>query len=226
MFRLLCWPRNSGYVHAARSLVSFHLLSLPLLKPIHSRRPVASALAMKIISAVQMEGGGEHVSDDEAHAAVEMATEALSQRIIAAVDEISNPKASAPKATKQLAARMAKVIVEAATSKADASSSAPRTSAFTNQHGEEWQLTVDAKGQKGILAGDETDWETLQITGDAVQSDFMFSKEELVWLRKAWKAATGRELKHPTMNVEQLLVQAGLLHKISPAPKRAATKKK
>jgi len=106
-------------------------------------------------------GGNDDVSDDEARAAVEMATEALSRRvmfifitlfrftfyrrIVAAVDEISNPNADAPKATKQLAARMAKVIVEAVATKTGKTSSGPRTSSFTNKHGEEWQLTVDAK---------------------------------------------------------------------------------
>ena len=113
------------------------------------------------------------------------------RRIVAAVDEISNPNAEAPTATKQLAARMAKVIVEAVATKTGKASSGPRTSSFTNKHGEEWQLTVDAKvilcmhvllvhltlasqGQAGILAGDETDWETLHIKHDTLQSDFMF----------------------------------------------------
>jgi hypothetical protein len=54
----------------------------------------------------------------------------------------------------------------------------------------------------------------------------MFSKQELQWLRSSWKASTGRELQHPTMDCEQMLVQAGLLHKMSPAPKRAAAGKR
>jgi hypothetical protein len=145
-------------------------------------------------------------------AAIQMATIALSKRIVAAVDEICNPKASAPKETKQLAAQMAKIIVEAAASKADAPFKAFKTFSFTNMHGEEFQLTVDASGTRGILAGDETDWENMHITGDALQDDFMFNRAELEWLRKSWKEATGRQLKHPSMTAEEQLLQAGFVH--------------
>jgi hypothetical protein len=50
--------------------------------------------------------------------------------------------------------------------------------------------------------------------------DFMFSKPELLWLRSSWKASTGRELKHPTLDCEQILaqIQAGVYIKKSPAP--------
>jgi len=48
----------------------------------------------------------------------------------------------------------------------------------------------------------------------------MFSKPELLWLRSSWKASTGRELKHPTLDCEQILaqIQAGVYIKKSPAP--------
>ena len=178
---------------------------------------MASSLAKKIISDLQASDDASEASDDQARAAIDMATQALSRRIIDAVDEISNPKANAPKATKQLAAKMAKIIVEAAASKAEIPSKSIRTFSFSNAFGEEFQLTVDASGKNGILAGDETDWENLHIKGDALQDDFMFNKEELSWLRKSWKIATGRELKHPTMTAEQQLLQAGILHKVGGA---------
>ena len=150
------------------------------------------SLAKKIVAGIQANGDSAELSAVQARAAIDLATEALSQRIIAAVDEISNPKASAPKATKQLAAKMAKIIVEAAASKADAPSKAIRTFSFANRHGEEYELTVDASGTSGILAGDETDWENLHIRDDRLEDDFMFNSEELAWLRKSWRSATGR----------------------------------
>jgi hypothetical protein len=36
-----------------------------------------------------------------------------------------------------------------------------------------FHVNVASQGQNGILAGDETDWETLHIKRDALQSDFM-----------------------------------------------------
>ena len=179
----------------------------------------------------------EEMSDDQARAAIDMAAEALSKRIIDAVEEISNPTSGAPKATKQLAAKMAKIIVEAAASKDASSSNSIRTFSFTNHCGEEFQLTVDASGKNGIVAGDETDWENLHIKNDALQSDFMFNGEELAWLRKSWKAATGRELKYPTLNIHEIMLQSGMFRNAAVAaesPKgsskkvaaRKATKKK
>jgi hypothetical protein len=35
----------------------------------------------------------------------------------------------------------------------------------------------------------------------------MFSKPELLWLRSSWKASTGRELKHPTLDCDQIFAQ-------------------
>ncbi len=186
-----------------------------MLNSLPPRRPVAAALAKKIIADVQSGSDSDNVSDMHAHAAIALATEALSKRIVAAVDEMSNPKACAPKATKQLAAKMAKIIVEAAATKADAPPSAFRTFSFTNVHGEEYQLTVDAAGRSGILAGDETDWQNLHIKGDALQDDFMFNREELAWLRTSWKAATGRDLKHPTLTAEEQLLKAGVVHRMA-----------
>jgi hypothetical protein len=191
------------------------LISPPPYPQIHSvPSPVAASLAKKIISDLQTSDDASEACDDQALAAIDMATEALSRRIIAAVDEISNPKANAPKATKQLAAKMAKIIVEAAASKAEIPSKSIRTFSFSNAFGEEFQLTVDASGKNGILAGDETDWENIHIKGDTLQSDFMFNREELSWLRQSWKSATGRNLKHPTMTAEQQLLQAGIVHKV------------
>jgi hypothetical protein len=194
--------RNSGLT----PLTPQHPSRKKLLNSLPPRRPVAAALAKKIIAGVQSGNESDNVSDAHAHAAIALATEALSKRIVAAVDEMSNPSAGAPKATKQLAAKMAKIIVEAAASKDNAPPAAFRTFSFTNQHGEEYQLTVDAAGRSGILAGDETDWQNLHIKSDALQDDFMFNTEELKWLRSSWKAATGRELKHPTLTAEEQLV--------------------
>ncbi len=146
----------------------------------------------------------------------------MSKRIIAAVDEIANPKSETPKATKQLAAKMAKIIVAAAATKSDSAPSSFRTFSFTNKFGEEFQLTVDAAGHSGILAGDETDWENLCIKEDALQDDFMFSDDELAWLRTTWKTATGRALKHPIMTAEQQLLEAAALHNMT----KVAGKKK
>jgi hypothetical protein len=159
----------------------------------------------------------EEMSEDQARAAIDLATEALSKRIIDAVEEISNPKSNAPKATKQLAAKMAKIIVEAAASKDASSSNSIRTFSYTNHCGEEFQLTVDASGKNGIVAGDETDWENLHIKNDSLQSDFMFNREELAWLRKSWQSATGRELKHPSLNIHEIMLQSGMFHNAAAA---------
>jgi hypothetical protein len=113
-------------------------------------RPVAAALAKRIVSGIESDGNSEVDSQVQTGAAIQMATIALSKKIVAAVDEICNPKASAPKETKQLAAQMAKIIVEAAASKADAPFKAFKTFSFTNMHGEEFQLTVDASGTRYV----------------------------------------------------------------------------
>lgn len=57
----------------------------------------------------------------------------------------------------------------------------------------------------------------MHITGDALQDDFMFNRAELDWLRKSWKEATGRQLKHPSMTAEEQLLQAGFVHKVNGA---------
>ncbi len=167
-----------------------------------------------------------------------MTTAALSKRIVSAVEDIY--KAGIPRhaaiATEQLATKMAKVIVDAA-AKADTSFKASKTFSFTNSFGEEFRLSVDPSGKMGALAGDETDWQSLAIKDDALQDDFMFGHDELKWLRKTWKSATGRDLKHPSMTAEEQLVQAGFLHKCNSAadspskgaktsaPKRSSKKK-
>ena len=81
-------------------------------------------------------------------------------------------------------------------------------------------LNLASQGQTGIVAGDETGWKPLHIKHDSLEADFMFSKPELLWLRSSWKASTGRELKHPTLDCEQILaqIQAGVYIKKSPAP--------
>jgi hypothetical protein len=159
-------------------------------------------------------------------AVIRMAATALSMRIVAAVEDIykDNIPRHAYKATQQLAATMAKTIVEAAAN-ADKPFKASKSFSFTNVHGELFELAVDASGKCGSLAGDETDWEAMLIKDDALQDDFMFNREELEWLRKSWKSATGRELKHPTLTAEEQLLQAGVFFRNESLPHKGSIAK-
>jgi hypothetical protein len=75
--------------------------------------------------------------------------------------------------------------------------------AFINRHGEEFQLSVDASGRFGMLASDETDWTSLQIKDDVLQAQFGFADDELTWMRKSWKSATGREYLGWTSDIDE-----------------------
>ncbi len=181
----------------------------------------ASKPVKKSISKLRTPATHAKESGAQAGAVIQMAATALSMRIVAAVEDIFKVQIphNASKVTQQFAANMAKTIVQAAV-KADRPFKAAKTLSFTNKHGEEFQLSVDKSGKQGSVAGDETGWNVLRIRQDALQDDFMFSDEELTWLRRSWKIATGRELKHPTLTAEEQLVQAGMLHRNERVAKR------
>ncbi len=88
-------------------------------------------------------------------------------------------------------------------------------SEFFNSYGERFVLRVAPARDVGVLLGDETDWEALEISEDALQADFILAENEWVWLSAAWRELTGRRLKKPLTacmdEIMKLLIAAGAL---------------
>lgn len=84
----------------------------------------------------------------------------------------------------------------------------PYRSEFRNECGERWIVEIDVSRKRGLLRGDETDWEPLEIRDGAILGGFGLSDDEFDWLAAAWRQATGQELQ-PTwiQRVEYMLLK-------------------
>ena len=64
------------------------------------------------------------------------------------------------------------------------------TSRFSNRYGEEWVFEYHPAKGEGVLRGSDVDWQEYRVIDGKVPS-LILNDEEILWLRKAWAAATG-----------------------------------
>lgn len=79
---------------------------------------------------------------------------------------------------------------------------------FTNAYGEHWQVVIDSQARTGVLRGDETAWQPVEIRDDRVQGGFGLNREEFEWLSKVWRQTTGEQLGPTFLQRVERVLQA------------------
>lgn len=75
---------------------------------------------------------------------------------------------------------------------------------FVNEFGERYEFRYDRKVGQGTLAGDETDWEALDVIGGRVPG-FLLGVDESELLCDCWEAATGERPVNVMAEVHRLI---------------------
>lgn len=65
-------------------------------------------------------------------------------------------------------------------------------SRFRNRYGEEWEFEFFPIKGEGVLRGSDVDWQEYRVVDGRAQG-LILNEEEILWLRKTWAAAMGKQ---------------------------------
>jgi hypothetical protein len=73
---------------------------------------------------------------------------------------------------------------------------------FESSCGDQWTVEIDREAGTGVLRGGDVGWKRrIRIADNRIDGGPILGDKEFAWLALCWKAATGRALEKPPMQV-------------------------